>query len=178
MSLYRLAFFTMFVVYSALVRAAEPETSLPLHQGTGETFYVDAGGAGQALTKFLVDTGSGYVVINRTTLSSLERQSQATYVRDVNGTMADGSRTTVPVYRIASFQVGCCCPVNDVEVAVFPDARRQILGLSALKKLAPFSISFDPPRLQLSQCDGAATHPGAPPIKAAGGSAGAVASLP
>lgn len=178
MSLHRLVFITSIFLFSAVTPAADLQTSLPLHRGTGETFYVEAGGTGQELTKFLVDTGSGYVVINRATLSSLEHRSQATYVRDVNGKMADGSRTTVPVYRIASFQVGCCCPVNDVEVAVFPDTRRQILGLSALKKLAPFAVSFDPPRLLLSQCEGAAANPGAPVNKPVGLSAGAVAALP
>jgi hypothetical protein len=46
-----------------------------------------------------------------------------------------------------------------VEAAVFPGKTRQILGLSALKKAAPFIFSMDPPNLVLSNCTGVATHP-------------------
>lgn len=101
----------------------------------------------------MVDTGSGYMTINETTLALLEKQGRATYVKDLTGIMADGSRKTVPIYRISSINIGCCCVVRDVEAAVFPGTKRQILGLSALKKVAPFAVSMQPPSLLLSNCE-------------------------
>jgi len=58
----------------------------------------------------------------------------------------------VPVYVIRSLTIGENCRLRNVEAAVFPGATRQILGLSALKKAAPFTFSFDPPHLTLSNC--------------------------
>ncbi|OGT81904.1 MAG: hypothetical protein A3H91_02680 [Gammaproteobacteria bacterium RIFCSPLOWO2_02_FULL_61_13] len=147
----------------ATTAAAELETFLPLKDGGGETYggetyYVEARFGTAAPADFLVDTGSGYLVINAATFAALREAGQAEYLRDVSGSMADGSKTKVSIYRVTSFQIGCCCVAKDVEAAVFPKTRRQILGLSALKKLAPFAVSFDPPQLALSQCAGQAAE--------------------
>jgi predicted aspartyl protease len=111
----------------------------------------------------MVDTGSSYLVINERTLASLKEKGHAEYVKKVSGLMADGSRSIVPIYRIASLSIGCCCLVRDVEAAVLPGSTRQILGLSALRKVAPFALSVEPPSLMLSNCE-AGKKTGAFPI--------------
>jgi len=58
----------------------------------------------------------------------------------------------VPVQAIAAPNIGGHCWLHDVEAAVFPGNARQILGLSALRRAAPFIVSADPPALEPSQC--------------------------
>jgi len=118
----------------------------------GGTYYVTARFGDTISGELMVDTGSGYTTINEQTLASLKEGGHAQYVKDVSGILADGSRTTVPVYRVTQVSIGCCCVVQDIEAAVFPDSTRQILGLSALKKVAPFTVSLEPAQLTLSRC--------------------------
>lgn len=136
--------------YSSAAFATEFAAIIPMH-GDG-TYYVPARIGSTAAGKLMLDTGSGYLTINERTLARLKKDGDAFYVKDVSGILADGSRKTVPVYRVASISIGCCCVLRDVEAAVFPGATRQILGLSALKKVAPFAVSIDPPQLSLSKC--------------------------
>ncbi len=142
------------LLLGAMVAAAELDTRVPMRHGNAATFYVAGhlGGAGD--TEFMVDTGSGYVTINEVTLAALKDTGRARYSRDLRGILADGRELIVPVYVIQSLTIGETCRLRDVEAAVFPGATRQILGLSALKKTAPFTFSFDPPRLTLSNCPG------------------------
>ncbi len=133
-------------------RAADFDTSVPMRDGGAATFYVDAHVEGAGEMDFMVDTGSGYLTINEQTLSALQNEDRASYLYDLQAVLADGSEIVVPVYRIESMSIGGRCSLFDVEAAVFPGATRQILGLSALKKAAPFIFSFDPPNLVLSNC--------------------------
>ncbi len=133
--------------------AADLATVVSLRDRGAETYYVEAGFLGGVADEFMVDTGSGYLVINEVTLAALKQHRQASYVRTVSGIMANGAQMTVPVYRVDGFRVGCCCVVQNIEAAVFPGTRRQILGLSALKKLAPFALSVEPAHLTLSNCE-------------------------
>ena len=138
-------------VCSGAAVATEFAAVVPLH-GLG-AYYVSARiGNTDDTGDLMLDTGSGYVTINERTLARLQHDGDASYVKDVSGILADGSRKTVPVYRVASISIGCCCVVQDVEAAVFPGATRQILGMSALKKVAPFAVAIDPPNLSLSKC--------------------------
>lgn len=116
------------------------------------TYYVDSQIEGVGVTSLLVDTGSGYSTINQETLADLKEAGNATFLKQLEGIMADGSRMIVPVYRISAFNLGGKCLIRDIEVAVFPSGSRQILGLSALSKVAPFVFSLDPPSLTLSNC--------------------------
>jgi len=116
------------------------------------TFYVPAAIAGYGPLELMVDTGSGYMTINERTLSVLEREGATRYVKQLRGILADGSEIEVPVYAIERLRIGAACWVSDVEAAVFPGDSRQILGLSALRKVAPFIFSVDPPNLMLSRC--------------------------
>ncbi|MGH8508228.1 MAG: retroviral-like aspartic protease family protein [Gammaproteobacteria bacterium] len=118
-----------------------------------ETYYVQARFAEGVPQPLMVDTGSGYATINENTLEQIRAVKGAVYVKNLAGIMADGSEMALPVYRVSRLDIGCCCTVRDVEVAVFPGSTRQILGLSALKNVAPFALSLDPPSLTLSHCE-------------------------
>ena len=137
----------------AQANAAEPfQTRIAMIEKSAATFYVPAEITGLGATELMVDTGSGYVVINENTLAELERQGQVRYVKQLRGVLANGSELTVPVYAVAAMSLGGSCWLHDVEAAVFPGNARQILGLSALRRTAPFTFSVDPPELALSRC--------------------------
>jgi predicted aspartyl protease len=131
-----------------------------MREKSAATFYVPGEIAGFGPVELMVDTGSGYMTINQHTLDSLARAGSARYVKQLRGVMADGSARVVPVYAIERMSIGRDCWLQDVEAAVFPGDSRQILGLSALRKTAPFIFSVDPPSLALSHCGGAETRPG------------------
>lgn len=128
------------------------QTLVQMTDRGASTFYVDVRMIGAGLKQFLVDTGSSYTAINEETLAELVESNQAAYVKDLEGILADGSKHIVPVYDIKSLSVGDSCTLNQVRAAVFPGKTRNILGLSALRAAAPFTFSFDPPTLGLSNC--------------------------
>jgi predicted aspartyl protease len=140
------------LILGATAVAAEFGTSIPMRAGNATTYYVTAVAGDLEAMEFMVDTGSGYTTINEVTLAELQRTKQAQYLRDLIGILANGTEMVVPVYRLASLNIGGGCHLSNVEAAVFPGKTRQILGLSALKQAAPFIFSFEPPNLKLSNC--------------------------
>lgn len=132
--------------------AEEFQIRVPMIEKSAATFYVPTEIAGFGATELMVDTGSGYVIINETTLDVLERNGQARYVKPLRGILADGTEMSVPVYAVEAIAIGGNCWLHDVEAAVFPGNSRQILGLSALRRTAPFVFSVEPPELLLSRC--------------------------
>jgi predicted aspartyl protease len=148
--------FFMLCAALALISAAAPaedfQTRVVMIEKAAATFYVPAQIAGFGPAELMVDTGSGYVTINEDTLAVLRRNGKARYVKQLRGVLADGSELTVPVYAISAIAIGGDCWLHDVEAAVFPGKSRQILGLSALRKTAPFVFSVEPPELLLSRC--------------------------
>ncbi|MCP4406837.1 MAG: hypothetical protein GY807_03595 [Gammaproteobacteria bacterium] len=146
----------LILLVSTFALAAPPVTRIPMHSAGTATYYIQGKIEGYGEMKLLVDTGSGYSAIGEDTLDVLRGKGAATYLRELNGIMADGSLRVVPVYLIAGINLGGKCMIRGVEVAVFPDNTRPILGLSALKKVAPFVFSLDPPNLLLSRCKGGA----------------------
>lgn len=132
--------------------AAEFDSHIPMRDKGAATYYVNGEIHGIGPVDFMVDTGSGYMTINEENLAILRKSGDAIYLRDLSGTLADGTTTTVPVYRIAQIRIGVACTLRDVEAAVFPGKTRQILGLSALRQAAPFIFSMNPPQLVLSHC--------------------------
>jgi len=132
--------------------ASETGIQIPMHTKGTVTYYV-SGFINDAITSdFLVDTGSGYVTINNKTLEELNRNGGTKFVKKISAVMANGSETVVPVYRLASLRLSKNCVIHNIEAAVMPGATPNILGLSALKKAAPFSMSMQPPTLTLSSC--------------------------
>ncbi|HEY5733306.1 MAG TPA: retropepsin-like aspartic protease [Gammaproteobacteria bacterium] len=131
---------------------AAPYMTIPMIQKQLATYYVDASLSGGGDVEFMVDTGAGYTTINEHTLELLLQTDNADYVGELTGVMADGRQQHFPVYRIKQLVLGGDCVLTNVEVAVFPEKTRMLLGLSALEKAAPFVFSTNPPRLSLSNC--------------------------
>lgn len=117
------------------------------------TFYVEASLDGHSGTfPLLVDTGSSFLVLDETLLKELKAHGAAEYVHDIEGVMADGSHRVTAIYRVSALRIGEACWVHDVEAAIFPADTRPILGMSALRRLAPFTLSDDPATLTLNKC--------------------------
>jgi len=140
-----------FLFFAEIGNAEDFNTVVPLRDIGTSTYYVEAQINGHVRQEFMLDTGSAHVVIDNTTLNQLKEKGNVEYLKDLTGKLADGSQTSVPLYRVDIMRVGQCV-IRDVEVAVFPKAGRNILGLSALKKVAPISISVEPPSIKLSNC--------------------------
>lgn len=138
----------------ALPTLAEDTMTVSMNARDTGTYYVPVNIGEAITTEMMLDTGSEFLVINENTLKRLQAESRVSYIKDVIGVMANGSDVKVPVYRLASLGIGCCCVIHDLEVAVFPRNTRQILGLAALRKVAPFSVSLEPANLTLSHCEG------------------------
>ena len=154
---------TMTVFFSlGSARGTEFMTRVTMHEKSSSTFYVPAEIEGYGRVELMVDTGSSYMTINEQTLDVLKRAGRAHYVKQLQGTLADGSEMTVPVYAVGRIRIGENCWLSDVEAAVFAGNARQILGLSALRRATPFIFSVDPPSLALSQCDSTSAADSAP----------------
>ncbi len=127
------------------------DVTVPMYGKGMATYYVDAEIADLGISEFMVDTGSGYLTINEQTLNALQAREQVQYVKELRAILANGSELIIPVYAIKQLRIGTCT-LRNVEAAVFPARTRQILGLSALNKAAPFTFSVEPPELILSNC--------------------------
>jgi predicted aspartyl protease len=132
--------------------AEELAYEVALQQSDAGTYYVPGRLGFGIETEFLVDTGSSYVVLSRDTFRSLKAHTSPVRLRDIQGAMASGRALRVPVYRLDMLAIGDRCVLRDVEVAVVPGATRDILGLSALRHMAPVLVGLDPPRLRFARC--------------------------
>lgn len=147
----RTIFLISLFFFSVTVRAEDFNTVVPLRDIGTATYYVEAQINDLVPQEFILDTGSAHVVIDKNTLNLLKEKGDVEYLKDLTGKLADGSYSSVPLYRVAVIRIGRCT-IRDVEVAVFPQPGRNILGLSALKKVAPIAISIKPPSISLSNC--------------------------
>jgi clan AA aspartic protease (TIGR02281 family) len=150
--------FGIIAALSASALAAGTEVALaPSAVGT---LHIDIT-VGDAHREFLLDTGSAYVVLSAQTLSSLERGGHAQRVRSLRAVMANNSHSQATVYKIDSLTIGPGCVARDFEAVVLPGARKNILGLSALRQFAPFTVHFEPSRLEMNCLPPAAHAAGA-----------------
>lgn len=131
----------------------KPDIIVPMTKHGAATYYVKADIHGLGQVDLMVDTGSGFSTINEHSLSILKQKGMVRYKKDLVGILANGNKMKVAVYTIASMNIGENCLLKDIDAAVFPGKTRQILGLSALRKTAPFMFSVQPPELTLTQCD-------------------------
>ena len=143
----------LYLFFSAVAAAETTKQIIPMQIENQNTFYVNSSIEGAGLTSLLVDTGAGYSTITEKTLRELQKTGNAVYLKKLQGVLADGSIRKVSVYRISAINIGQNCQIRDIEVAVFPSGTREILGLSTLSKVAPFTFSIDPPSLSLSNCN-------------------------
>jgi clan AA aspartic protease (TIGR02281 family) len=126
---------------------------MDLQQADSGNFYLHGQLVAGVDTSMLVDTGSGYVSLSRKTFRQVKGLPGTQYVRDIHGTLANGRTLRVPIYRVAELSLGNNCVLRNLEVAVFPGADRDILGLNALRRIQPFTMQMDPPALIVSHCD-------------------------
>jgi predicted aspartyl protease len=121
------------------------QSEIPLEAVKAGTFYVKASLGGQVATDLLLDTGSGYVSLSKRTFDQIKHESSTIFQRNITGVMANGSAVSVPVYRIGELKLTSECVLYDIEVAVFSNTSRDILGLNALMQIQPFTLQLDPP---------------------------------
>jgi len=140
------------LIFAAGLSADQFSVDVPMQLKDAHTYYITGQIGGISHSEFMVDTGSSYMMINEITLALLEESGDAQYLRELTGILANGEEMRVPVYTLSTVRIGADCELKDVEAAVFPGDTRQILGLSALSKAAPFIFSTEPPSLQLSHC--------------------------
>jgi len=142
----------LLALVSTTLAASEARQTIPLQDIGTNTWYISGTIVGAGKTRLLLDTGSGYSIITRDTLTRLRGNGQARYVKDLEGILADGRRKVVPVYRITGIILGENCHIAEIDAAVLPSGSREILGLNALRKVMPMEISLEPPTLSLSNC--------------------------
>ncbi len=145
---------------AAMAGDREAATQVALYDKGLTSYYVAGHIGGYGNTEFMVDTGSAYVAIGDHVVGRLADQGLAIYLRTESAVLANGGAVAIRVYRLAALRIGDHCELHDVEVAAVPGMQRQILGLSALKMAAPFTISVEPPSLALSGCAPAAAESG------------------
>ncbi|MEM7708734.1 MAG: retroviral-like aspartic protease family protein [Pseudomonadota bacterium] len=138
------------VLLAAGVSANAWSIDLPLTATSGGALYI---GASQSDSSgFLVDTGSSYVVVTAAMFKEIRESTQVTYLRHIRGAFADGRQAGVPIYRVKRLLVSPECELADVEVAMIMGASRNILGMSGLARLQPFTVAIQPPILTTRGC--------------------------
>lgn len=148
----RLGLLTTILLLCVGAPARAADNRIPVHEKSGATLYVAGTIEGYGATEFLIDTGASHVAISEELLEILQREGHVRFLRRLTGTMADGRRRAIPIYSIRSIVIGDDCVLSDVEAAVLPGNTRNILGLSALRRAAPFTLSMDPPAISLGGC--------------------------
>jgi predicted aspartyl protease len=146
--------FSLLILVARPILADGPDVRIALQPKSTSTYYVMGAVDGLAIGELLLDTGSGYVALNRETFDRLKAHQRPRFVKTLDAVMADGSEARVPVYHLARLELGETCIIRDVEAAILPSGSRNILGMSALHKASPFTISVSPPALTLSNCTG------------------------
>jgi len=144
---------TALILLSMQINAQDNYHEVAMRNNGLNSFYVATNIQGVGESSLLVDTGAGYSTISQNTLELLQETGDATYLKKLEGVLADGSRIKVPLYRITSLNIGGNCQIRDIEVAVFPNRSQEILGLNILEKVSPFIFSTSPPRLFLNNCN-------------------------
>lgn len=120
---------------------------------SGSGNYSVAGSFGSdPAAEFLIDTGAALTTISSKLFRSLQRTRTLEPVRRVAARLADGRLRAMNVYHIDDFHLGDHCSLGAIEVAVMANDGRNILGMSALAKTAPFGLHLTPAALALTRC--------------------------
>ncbi len=155
-----IAFLTFLLLSATPLLADDFNTTIPLIEKGTETYYVTAS-IGNNRFDLLVDTGAGFTALNSQLIEELKAEGHAHKIGAVEGIMANGDIYELPVYMISSLDVGGCI-IRNFEAAEMPAGTRNLLGLSALKKAAPFAFSIEPAELRLSNCGSTVASAGTP----------------
>lgn len=148
LTLYRIKIATFLAAWCCSASAVMAQgNDIPMQLMASGAFYVKASLDTHVHTEMLLDTGSGYVSLSDETFGKIRNEAGTVFQRFITGVMADGKAARVPVYLISELKLSEECVLHDVEVAVMRNAKRDILGLSALRQLQPLTLQMDPPLL-------------------------------
>ncbi len=131
---------------------ADFDVLVPMTDSGAGNFSVSASFGADPSTEFLVDTGAGLTTISKSLFRSLQRTRKLQPIRRVAARLADGRLRALDVYKINDFHLGDQCSLGAIEVAVMANDGRNILGMSALAKTAPFGLHLTPAALAVSMC--------------------------
>lgn len=118
---------------------------IPMHEMQTGVFYIKGNLDNLVDTDMLLDTGSGYVSLSQQTFAIIRDDVTTVFQRHITGIMADGHKQSVPIYRIGELKLASDCVLHDIEVAVFSNTSRDILGLNALMRIQPITLQLNPP---------------------------------
>ncbi len=141
------------LVLAAATAAAEGLTSVGLTSSGVGTLHMQGEMGRGVKTEFLLDTGSAYVVLSDASRRALEAQSALVKVRHLRAVMANNATVRAAVYRVSELRLSEGCVIRDFEAVAIPGAEKDILGLSALKTVAPFTVHLDPSVMEMT-CEG------------------------
>ncbi len=145
----------LFLGLTALCQTAAADrfgNSVAMSEVASGNYYVQGSISGSVQADFLVDTGSGFVSLTPDLFARVVRLPGTQYSREIHGAMANGKVQRVKMYRVKTLTLTEQCVLHDVEVVVMPGSSKNILGLSALRQVAPFALELNPPQLHLSNC--------------------------
>lgn len=103
-------------------------------------------------TDMLLDTGSSYVALSISTFNKLTEHAELKFSRKIYGAMANGEVEQVSLYILDKLQIAEDCILKNVEIALLPNADKDILGLNALALLQPFTLQLTPSILTSQNC--------------------------
>ena len=125
---------------------------IPLYEKGSDVFYLQGTLDGYGETEFMLDTGSGPMALSSDILDTLRKQGKASPSGQGMAMLANGQQKLFSLYKISALQLGAECELKDIEAAELPAGTRNIIGINALKKTAPFSIHTSPAKLSLGGC--------------------------
>jgi predicted aspartyl protease len=149
----RLVILLLMTLLSGLASAERFGHRVPLATKPSGNYYVEIKLGHGVAGEFLVDTGSGYVVLTKETFKAVRDLPGTKHLRDIKGRLANGKAARARIYRLAELQLPGECVLKDVEVAVMAGSTRNIFGLSALRQIEPFAMELSPPSLLFSSCE-------------------------
>ena len=126
------------------------QRTVPLQPSGSGSFTVTATLAGVE-ADFLLDTGASMVTLTRDVFEQVRARGGVSEAGQVAARTASGRLETLYTYRVEKFTLGEC-QLGPLEVAVLKRGGRNLLGMSALSRSAPFAVSTTPPALGLSHC--------------------------
>lgn len=129
--------------------------NVPLSSTAGGAYQVTMQiiGVAQSDTEFLLDTGAAMMSINSAFFKVLQAKEAVHKLREVAVRLADGRRRLLSVYEVRGLRIADGCELGSVEAVLVPGEGRNLLGLNALYRLAPFTVNFSPdPILNVSSC--------------------------
>jgi predicted aspartyl protease len=131
---------------------ADFDVLVPMTDSGAGNYSVSASFGADPAADFLIDTGAALTTISSRLFRELQRTRKLEPVRRVAARLADGRLRAMNVYHIDDFHLGDHCSLGAIEVAVMANDGRNILGMSALAKTAPFGLHLTPAALALTRC--------------------------